>query len=701
MPAMQTLSRRTLSIFLALAWIGAAAAAQITEEEDLALAYGDKSTISIATGSTQPVTHAPAAASVITARDIKAMGAIDLDQALESVPGLHVSMSNVGMNPIYEFRGIATKTNPEVLMLINGMPITSVYQGDRGIVWGGMPLENVARIEVIRGPGSALYGADAFSGVINIITKTATDIDGTKVGARVGSFNSRDAWIQHGGKLGKLDAAFYLRAGSTDGQKGIIENDAQSAWDTVYGTNASLAPGPINAENKGIDASADLSHEAWRFRSAYQKREVGTGTGLAGSLDPNGRGQASKLYLDMSYEKANWAPNWDVSGILDYYNIKQHGDPGFTLFPSGAFGGAFPSGMIGSAGNSERHAHASVSAFYTGFEQHRVRIGTGYRIEDIYETTEVKNFTYAPSLTPIPLQDVTGNPTLIYMLPHKRNLSYVFAQDEWNFAKDWTLTAGLRHDHYSDFGGTTNPRLALVWDAAYNIVVKAMHGTAFRAPSFAELYSINNPVVFGNANLKPETIRTDELAFSWKPIAKLQNNLNFFYYHMNDIILSSPSDPQYHNAGDQIGRGLELESTFDATSDLRLTGNYSLQHSIDQTTGQDAGMAPHRRLFVRADWRFAPLWQVSTKANYVADRMREPGDTRSKIPDYTLVDLTLRRESIAGDWDMRAMVTNLFDRDAREPTFQSVGTTVPGNPITLSDLPLPGRAVYLQFQHKL
>ena len=81
--------------------------------------------------------------------------------------------------------------------------------------------------------------------------------------------------------------------------------------------------------------------------------------------------------------------------------------------------------------------------------------------------------------------------------------------------------------------------------------------------------------------------------------------------------------------------------------------------------------------------------------------MREPGDTRAKIPDYTLVDLTVRRESIAGNWDVRAMVTNLFDRDAREPTFQSVGTTIPGNPVTLSDLPLPGRAFYLQFQHKL
>ncbi len=696
--AVQTFNRRIICTFLASAWIGTVAAAQPTEEEDLALAYGDKSMISIATGSSQPITRAPAVATVITARDIETMGVTDLDQALETVPGLHVSMSNVAMQPIYEFRGIATKNNPEVLMLVNGLPITNVLWGNRGEVWGGMPLENVERIEVIRGPGSALYGADAFSGVINVITKTAADIN-NEFGLRAGSFNSRDAWAQYGGKLGALDTALYIGAGNTDGQKGIFENDAQTAWDAIYGPpNVSLAPGPVNDARKGIDARADLSHEAWRLRAAYQQREVGVGAGVAGSLDPSGRGQASKLYLDLSYEKANWAPNWDVSGVAGYYGIKENGDPAYMLFPPGAFGGAYPDGMIGDPGHSERHTYASVSAFYTRFEQHRIRIGTGYRVEDLYDVQETKNYNALFQPLPGGLTDVTGDPTLVYMMPHSRSISYAFAQDEWSFAKDWTLTAGVRHDNYSDFGGTTNPRLALVWNAAYNIVVKAMHGTAFRAPSFAELYAINNPVATGNPNLKPETITTDELAVSWQPVAKWKNTLNFFRYSMHDIIL--PATP-YQNAGDQDGQGLELESTLEASSDVRLTGNFSLQHSTDQTSGQDAGMAPQRRLFVRADWRFAPLWQASTKANYVADRMREPGDTRAKVPDYTLVDLTLQRNSFTGNWNIRAMVTNLFDRDAREPTFQSVGVTVPGNPVTLSDLPLPGRAFYLQFQYKL
>lgn len=671
---MPALIHRTLCALLAIAWISAANAESF-EEEDLALAYGDKSTISIATGSKQSITRAPAVSTVITSRDIEAMGATDLDQALESVPGLHVSMNNVGGNPIYGFRGIHTKYNPQILMLVNGIPITNVFWGDRSQLWGGMPLENVARIEVIRGPGSALYGADAFSGVINIITKTATDLNGTETGVRAGSFNTRDAWVQHGGKMGTLDAAFYLRAGNTDGPKKWIQQDAL------------LNSGYLNTERKAIDARADLSSEAWRFRAAYQKREVAIGA-LAGSLDPNGRGHSSRLYLDLNYDQANWSPNWDVSALVGYYDIKdKKGEPAYMLYPPGTyFGNFFPNGVIGNPGHSERHTHASINTFYTGFEQHRFRIGAGYRLEDLYEVEETKNFDAI--FTPGPVVDVTGDPNSVFMLPHKRDVYYAFVQDEWNLAKDWTLTAGVRHDNYSDFGGTTNPRLALVWDADYNLVIKVMHGTAFRAPSFAEQYSINNPVVVGSPNIKPETITTNELAFSWQPVAALQNNLNFFNYRMKSIIL--PVGTVYQNAGDQTGRGLELESTFDASGNLRLTGSYSLQHSTDTATGQDAGMAPHRRVFARADWRFIPLWQLSTKINYVADRMREPGDNRAKVPDYTTVDLILRREKFSEDWDARVAVTNLFDRKGWEPTFRSVGI--------VSDLPIAGRAVYIQLQ---
>lgn len=696
LPAFRSRPRRLLALALALASAGLAAAA---EEDDLSLAYGDQAMVSIATGREQALSRAPAVASVITSADIAAMGATDLDQVLESVPGLHVSVSSLSYNPIYSFRGIFSGYNPQVLMLVNGVPITNAFAGNRGFAWGGMPLEDVARIEVIRGPGSALYGADAFAGVINVITKTADDVHGTEIGARVGSFSSRDAWVQHGGGLGPLQAAFYLRAGHSDGQKEVIARDLQSAIDP----SVSLAPGPVNLESDAVDARADLAWQRWRLRTAYQQREVGIGAGLAESLDPYSREPASRFYTDLSYSNAQWAPGWDVSALAGYYQIREEtADTPYLLFPPGANlgGGAFPDGVLGNPAHYERHTHANVSAFYSGFARHQLRLGAGYRLEDLYRTTETKNYRIDPGPVFVPLGgmvDVTGTPE-VFLSPHRREVGYVLAQDEWNLARDWTLTTGLRHDHYSDFGDTTNPRLALVWDAAYNVVVKALYGHAFRAPSFIEQYNSNNPVAKGNPDLRPETIATSELAVSWQPADGLQASLNLFHYHMHDIIrFVSDANPATgataQNAGDQTGRGLELEGSWQATRTLRLTGSASLQHSIDQLSGQAAGLAPERRFFLQSDWRVAPLWQLGTTVNHVAGREREPGDSRPPLADYTTVDLSLRREKLPGNGELRAAVRNLFDADAREPSL------APGN--IPEDLPLPGRSFYVQLQYAL
>ena len=211
-------------------------------------------------------------ATVITAQDIAAMGATDLDEVLETVPGLHVARSNLAYSPLYMIRGVASDFNPQVLMLQNGVPMTTLYVGSRGVVWAGLPVQNIARIEVIRGPGSALYGADAYSGVINIITKGPQDIDGTELGLHAGSFNSRDAWVQHGGSVGPLALAAFLRIGRTDGAKGIVTSDAQTALDGLFGTHASLAPGPVNNGDHAVDGGLELDYGKWRLRAGYKQR---------------------------------------------------------------------------------------------------------------------------------------------------------------------------------------------------------------------------------------------------------------------------------------------------------------------------------------------------------------------------------------------------------------------------------------------
>ncbi len=657
------------------------------EEEELALAYGDKSFVSIATGSRQPIARAPSVATVITTEDIAAIGAADLDEVLETVPGVHVARSPIGYNPIYTIRGIYSQYNPQVLMLVNGIPITGVTFGDRSTVWGGMPVDNIARIEVIRGPGSALYGADAFSGVINIITKIAPDINGTQLGLRAGSFNSLDGWVQHGGQWGAFDVAAYLRAGHTDGQQQIITQDAQSTIDILSGTSASLAPGPVNLGYDAIDGRIDISRDKWRLRAGIQQRNNGeTGAGVASALDPVGSNFGQRVNTDLTYQDTTFAPDLDVTAQASYFYITEQNN--LVLYPPGSQG--FNDGVIGNPAKWERHLRFNLSAVYTHFQSHKLRFGAGTQDDDLYRTYETNNFSLGPQGGNPPVIEVTP-----FLLPHNRRVNYVYAQDEWAFTKDWYLTAGVRQDHYSDFGSTTNPRIALVWETAYNLTSKLLYGQAFRPPSFSELYNTANPVLIGNPNLKPETNQSTELAFIWQATSTLQANLNLFHYQMKDI-LRPDSFGVVQNAGRQHGDGFETELVWDANASLRLSGNYAHQKSIDEATGLDAGNAPHDHLYARADWRFIPRWTLNAQLNYVVDRKRAPGDTRPDIADYHTVDITLRTQKQKNNWDFAFKVLNLFNADAREPS--PYGT--PFVPIPY-DLPLAPREYRIELSHQL
>jgi iron complex outermembrane receptor protein len=671
--------------------------AQSTEEEELALVYGDKSTISIATGRQQPLRRAPAVTTVITAADIAAMGATDLDEVLETVPGIHVARSTNLYSPLYVIRGIFSQFNPQTLILQNGVPMTTLFVGNRGNGWGGLPVENIARIEIIRGPGSALYGADAYSGVINIITKTAADTPGTQAGVQVGSFKTRDGWVQHGGNLGPVEVAAYLRVGSTDGFKTIIAADAQTRNDTLFGTRASLAPGAVNTGRDAVDASLDLSYEKWRLRTGYKLRDMETGAGIASALDPVGVERTERITADLSWADPYFAQDWSIGAAASYLHYVQTIPTPFQLFPPGMRfpTGTFVDGMIGAPETWENQYRFSAYATYSGFANHNLRFGIGHDDLDLYKTREFRNFTYTAGGTPVPAGPVIDYTNISpFMLPQRRKVNYVYAQDEWNFARDWTLTAGVRHDRYSDFGGTTNPRLALVWDATFDLTAKLLYGRAFRAPAFTEQYSITNPVARGNPNLRPETISTVEAVFAWQARKDMQVNLSFFDYTMKDIIRTVPNPTPgtgttFNNTGDQTGKGVELEVVWDKSRNLRLSGHYAYQRSIDKTTNTDAGYAPHNHIYGRADWRFTGGWLLSGQVNYVADRKRAAGDSRPPIPDYTTVDVTLRSDQAKNGWSYAATVRNLFNADVREPSL-APGLAIP------NDLPMAPRAVYLQ-----
>jgi iron complex outermembrane receptor protein len=692
-------------------------AAQEPSEEDLLLSFGDEEFVSIATGRRQLISKAPSVATVVTAKDIEEMGAVNLDEVLESVPGLHVALSSVRFNPVYIIRGIYSDTNPEILFLVNGVPMTQLYLGDRGDR-STLPVRSIQRIEVIRGPGSAVYGADAFSGVVNIITKSSEDIDGVEVGGRVASFDTTEAWLLGGGGFGDVDVAFTLEGFQTDGDSDrVIDSDAQTVFDNAIGTTASLAPDSADTQIKRLDARLELDYSAWKARAWYwAQRDARVGPGLAQALDDQSDGETDNFLGEIRYDREQLFSGWDLAGYVSYMHID--GDSRQNLYPPGAIlpigpdGNISPSssdlvlftdGVKGNPGKDEDHWRFDLVTSFTNLRGHRLRYNVGYYYAR-FEANETKNF--GPGVIEgIPggsavdgsLTDVTNTP-FVYAPDESRKNVYASIQDEWKLAPDWNLTAGLRYDWYSDFGSTVNPRLALVWNSTNDLTTKFLYGRAFRAPAFLELYAQNNPVLIGNEDVDPETINMFELAFDYRPLSDLQGSLSFFAYRIDDRIEFVPNaaltERVADNVGEQDGYGLELEGKWDVTRRLEIEANYAYQNTDVKDANSDVPVAPKHQVYIDGKWEFIPRVLLSTQVNWVGERSRAAGDPRENVDDYTWVNAAVVATDLWGRVGITVGVKNLFDVSSESPSpFEA---DVPGGAFVPGDYPLEGRSYFVQ-----
>ncbi len=692
---------RFLSLFLVL--VANSAFGEKRIREDLEALYapqkvGDADLISLAAGYSQPLVRAPAIATVITRKDIEKLGATTLAEVLATVPGLYVSTAR-GLNDIFVIRGFFDQFNTYVLLLLNGIPVNNIVNGGRPQAWR-MPVHNISRIEIMRGPGSALYGADAAAGVINIITKTANEINGTEVGAYAGSFETYGGWLQSSGQWGDIEAALSLEVGTTEGYRKIVAVDDQTRIDQLLGTQASLAPGPINTQRDDLDARLDVNGERWRFRAGYLGfLNVGTGVGTTLALDPSGDFSVGLTNADFTYDLLRSDP-WDIAAQISYLGTTT--EASLVPFPPGAFGGLFPEGVRDDFHFRVNEVRGGVTALYGGLPHHRVRFGTGASYARLDDIAESRNFITGPTgiPLPVPFSDVRelGEPLLLS--EQDRTLWYGFIQDEWWFAADWTLTAGVRLDHYSDFGTSVNPRLALVWNPSPSLTAKAIYGRAFRAPSFTELYGNNAIAVAGNPALQPEIINMVEFALS-KRWGRAWTNIDLFLYDLDNQIrggtdIGTAENPlqkiPQQNSSGRRGYGAEFEVGYPITQDLGLTANYAYYTSHNTRPDDVSRWAPEHQIYTALDWRIANDWSLNARLKWVGAREWESNGEVAKVQGYMWAGATLRRSDPRG-WDVSMTLNNLFDVDWVEPSSEF--SAMPYG------IPQPGRSLMVQFKWRL
>ncbi|MEQ8275657.1 MAG: TonB-dependent receptor [Deltaproteobacteria bacterium] len=596
---------------LAIAWaLAGAGDPQSLDDEvndlmDLSLEELTSVRVTSATLGERSIDRAPSTMSVITAQQIEQLGLLTLADALRLVPGMTVLDDQFG-DLIVAVRGVQNKAN--ILVTLDGQPLNDFYDGH---FVPRLLLANVERIEVIRGPGSALYGTNAFSAVISIVTRGAPDEGSVGVLTAAGDANVDDE-LGYGGRIG---LEYRARRGqwrlSTFGQyrestgpKVKVEEDAASG--RPYGatpgmTSLPLATGlaQIVASRTGVFADADTV----QLGSVFVLDRHGPYFGASATLTPESNVQRM---ISSSYV----AHDIDIADDVELrtrlsYDV-QLVDERIQDQPDGYF---FDANGDGEVSAIERYAdgkirrreyeamrlaarsHLVFTREYQGSVVNRLRLLAGFQVEHDW----LPSFTYGQNFATDGSRDTFANHDGLPLEQRgaTRTLVAPLVQAEVALLDALWLTAGLRFDAYSDFGSSLNPRIALIWAPHERFTLKALYGRAFRAPTFAELYDYTSLTptgyrVRGDEDLRPEVTNAVELGVDWRPHDRVQLRVASFYTVTNDVIAPDPTsnlnfrDVENFPGQEIFGAEGEIRLLLDADNYLETNVSYAYRRQTGE-----------------------------------------------------------------------------------------------------------------------
>lgn len=665
--------------------------------EDLELGDLLNVTISIAAGRTQTLEEAPGIVSVVTDEEIARMGARTLEDVLETVPGVEVLSDNLGRGRIV-IRGVpgglTSGSSENVLVLFNGHRLNEDISGGATIVNLDFPIDNIKKVEIIRGPGSALFGANAFLGVINIVTYDADTFRGTRVAARAGSFDTRQASVLFGRTTGEVGLSGFLQWSDTDGARRSVPADAQTFTDQAVAPfgipPASRAPGPTADDRRSIDANASAAYKGLTVGARFKDEDGG---GYIGAADVLGRGdrlENSQLGLHADYHRA-LGEKTDLGGRLTFTRSRESQflearPPGTVLAVLGNFI-PFPDGVVADISASSRRFGGEVTLARQLLRANTLTVGLGLEKESTFDVRSRANLDPVTGVPVIPFQLLS----LRSFIPDsERRIFSAFAQDTWNPAPRVGLTAGLRWDDYSDFGSKVSPRAGLVLRLPRDLNLKLLYGRAFRAPTFLEM-GFDFLGIVGNPGLRPATIDTLEAALGYRRRG-LRVSANVYANYLRDFIITDrPFDPavpiHFINSRGVDARGAELELVKSLGRRHAFRLGYAYQDADDRSTGGPLADIPRHLGSIGGTLAVGRRLSLTPTLLVRSSRPRTVGDPRPPVDGYALLNLNLRVRELRRGLELSAVVNNAFDRDYFDP---SPSNGVPG------DYPRPGRSVLVK-----
>ncbi len=560
------------TILIPLGFIVPLATANIAQAEESRL----KDVFVSAARSEQSLDAVNASVEVINAEKIRTFAGRSLSEVLQYATGTLVRDS--GSSSSFSLRG---QDSDKTLILVDGLRRTEKYAGAN---LNNIQLEDVERIEIVRGSMSALYGSDALGGVINIITR----------GPQKGS-----------------TAGVRLMAGQTsNGQRGT----------TVIGGHGNWGDGQL-----GHRVSFETKRrDSYRLPSSDQ-RTTDLNNEERDFLTYRGDVKTSLGRFDWGVELAR--QNDDGVGLTrtnTTYIKKEKDDRDFI---QGGYSGRIGNGELSlrlGYGKSDSAVNRGTTLDeLTLFKQSQLE--SQYTFEPAKDHLAVAGYAYRQDDV-----DISTNSKRVV-----RNTHALFLQDSWSFHRDVDLTLGLRQDDYNDFGAKLTPRLALAWRPG-PWTFRGGLAQAFKAPSLLNMYMTSlirgRFDLRGNPNLKPEESISGELAAAYK-FERGQLEVVAHQSNVTNLIASIPTGArgpgcgpgltscqiqEYRNISKATIKGVETSGNFQISKAWQLTGALEYLDARDGTTNARLADRPTWVTKLALQWSQGP-WQVDTRLRYVRD----------------------------------------------------------------------------------
>ncbi len=554
---------------------------------------------------------------VITSEEIAKSGQTSVAEVLKSAPGIDTSSTGgPGSSTSIYLRGADPKYT---LVLVDGVPFTdpSMMNGEANL--STFLVDNIERIEIVRGPGSMLYGSSAEAGVINIVTKRGGEQPKGYASLEGGSYGTYRYSGGVNGKQGPLDFSVSASRFKTDG---ISSADQRNAAINPSGADFEKDGFTSNtfSGNFGLKLSGHLSLDyTLRYNDAENGYDTTASVPPYGLVDAAGYTEKTRQFATHAALKANYQPL--LSTI--FFNLNDQ-DRNY----------AAPGSV------SVYHGHLYEVGWqgdYAATENNTLSVGLNAR-KDSMQTTDVD------------ARSVTSNS--------------IFAQDQWRIGV-MQFVGGVRYEDNEQFGSKMTWRIAPSFTFG-DTVLKCSYATGFKAPSLYELYAPNG---IGNTALKPETSKGWEAGVERRLSGFFKVGASYFHTDYDNRIdwVTSTDYLTYPWGGhyDQVPgltktRGVESFVEWTPFKQLFVVMNYTNLHTED-ADGQSLLRRPKNKLGLSANWKATPRLNVNSSVQLVGER-NDTGAPDGRLDSYCLVNLAASYK-VTDTVELFGRIDNLFDEN--------------------------------------